>query len=672
MTARAFLVAELRSFPGRGNVLLRGVVASAAVIVISMTLQVPFLALSLIVVFYVTQANIVLSRLVGVMLTVGCTLAIAAVIGLLAFTFDYPLIRIVLACALFFCSLYLMRIVKTGIVFFIVAMVVIYVQTFVDLTDNAEALVRSCLWVWVAVNYAVILSILVNAWLLSPEPMSQLKAEMARQLAIVDATLQDFMLDVSLADRIGTPALQQGAISIQKLLRFVSMRDPGRVGHAERLLALAATVSRLFEAAGGLQQTVNAGSHGLQASLAVQSLRDDCNALSLAIVNEHRYQRPWRGDTMPLASLQEMRRALDALALQEEVGQAGPAKAPATMPKDPFIASDAWTNPTYARFSLRTLLAVLLCYVFYNAVRWPGIHTIMLTCLICALPTSGASRLHGRLRIIGALIGSAIALFMVVFVVPHVDGIVGLLFFSLPVIALGAWIAAGSERSSYAGVQIMFTFSLALLEQFTPASDLTEIRDRIVGILLGVAVSTFLQMVIWPEGEATVLRQRLADVLHRLARSPTAGVQTERFQNWARLADCEAMLARVTLEPDWREGEQDRIMLLTQTVLAQTRSVMVATDALHAELAMERVSGDSSDREATRAFSARVNEAVELYARGLESDPPKARRPVRDHEIERAFGPHAAHALVVAARRVDREMAGLPDWPELASGALPS
>jgi len=563
-----------------------------------------------------------------------------------------------------------MRVVKTGIVFFIVAMVVIYVQTFVDLTDNAEQLVRSCLWVWVAVNYAVLLSLLVNAWLLSTEPTAQLKAEMTRQLAIVDATLQDFMLKTSLADRICMITIQQGAISIQKLLRFVSMRDPGRVGHDERLLALAATVSRIFEAAGRLQQTLNAGPHGPQTSVSVQSLRDDCNALGLAIVNEQRYRRPWRAATMPLASLQEMRRALDAFAVQEEVAQEGPNTVRTTSPKDPFMASDAWTNPTYARFSLRTLLAVVLCYVFYNAVRWPGIHTIMLTCLICALPTSGASRLHGRLRIIGALVGSAIALFIVVFVVPHVDGIVGLLFFSLPVIALGAWIAAGSERSSYAGVQIMFTFSLALLEQFTPVSDLTEIRDRIVGILLGVAVSMFLQMVIWPEGEATVLRQRLADVLHRLAHSPAAAVQTERFQTWARLADCEAMLARVTLEPDWQEGEQDRIMLLTQTVLAQSLSIMVATDALHSELAMERLSGDSIDEEAVRQFSGRVNEAIERYALGLESEPPNARRPVRDREIEWAFGPQAANALVVAARRVDQEISGLPDWPELASEAL--
>jgi len=85
------------------------------------------------------------------------------------------------------------------------------------------------------------------------------------------------------------------------------------------------------------------------------------------------------------------------------------------------------------------------------------------------------------------------------------------------VIALGAWVSAGSELIGYAGLQLMFTFSLALLEQYAPPSDLTEIRDRLVGILLGVGVATFIQMSVWPEGEADALRSQLAKVLRAIA-----------------------------------------------------------------------------------------------------------------------------------------------------------
>ena len=116
------------------------------------------------------------------------------------------------------------------------------------------------------------------------------------------------------------------------------------------------------------------------------------------------------------------------------------------------------------------MLATLTGYVFYVAIDWPGIHTIMLTCLIVAQPSLGATSMRSILRIVGALIGSGLALFMVVFIIPHLDDIVGLLLMTMPVLALGAWISAGSERSSYAGTQIMFTFSLALLEDFGPVT----------------------------------------------------------------------------------------------------------------------------------------------------------------------------------------------------------
>ena len=47
---------------------------------------------------------------------------------------------------------------------------------------------------------------------------------------------------------------------------------------------------------------------------------------------------------------------------------------------------------------------------------------------------------------------------------------------SLPVLALAAWIAAGSERIAYAGIQIGFTFALAFLSWFAPLTNLTELR----------------------------------------------------------------------------------------------------------------------------------------------------------------------------------------------------
>ncbi len=188
-----FLTRELAPFPGRLNVMLRCMLTSAIVIVASMALEVPELALSLLVVFYVTQSNVVVTRLVGLMFIIGSTLAIGLSILLLKFTFDYPLLRIVVASLLFFGSVYLLRVLKIGVVFFIVAIVVIYVQSFVDRTDQAELLIRAVLWVWVAVNYPIALTLVVNTLLLPAEPHLQLNAEIHRQLAALDTRLTQLL-----------------------------------------------------------------------------------------------------------------------------------------------------------------------------------------------------------------------------------------------------------------------------------------------------------------------------------------------------------------------------------------------------------------------------------------------------------------------------------------------
>lgn len=680
--AGAFLKRELAPFPGRLNVMLRCLLTSAMVIVASMALEVPSLALSLLVVFYVTQSNVVVTRLVGVMFMVGSTFAIGLSIVLLKLTFDYPLLRIVIASLVFFGSVYLMRVLKTGVVFFIVAIVVIYVQSFVAQTDQADLLIRAVLWVWVAVNYPIALTLLVNTLLLPAEPQLQLKAEIHRQLTSLDTRLTQLIDGSASAAPITLAAVQQGALTLQKLLRFATMRDAHYREHQALQLACIATVSRLYRGASELPPGWP-GASAAQVAL-LRELRANCRALDESVMTGEPYRYVSKTtieernafDATPAAA--ELQRALHAFANRVASGPAS-GQPPAS---EPMLAADAWTNPAYMRFSLKTLLAVLVCYVFYNAADWQGVHTIMLTCLIVALPSLGASTQRALLRLSGAAIGSALALFMVVFVVPHLDGIVGLLFMALPVVALGSWIAAGSERIGYAGIQVMFTFALALLEQFGPATNLTEIRDRMVGILLGVGVATFVQMSFWREGEGDVLRQKLASMLRAIARQPGASqagadrpddlpYARRQLQAWAALADCEATLSRVALEPDWHEADEAQLTLRAQTVLAQGREIMLAADALHG---MQVVQAGSPDRRAVDAVHSAQQQAwVELnrYADGLAATPPDDRTPRRIGIAVQAR--QAADVpLIAAADELWRQIAGLPDWGGGAPVAAPA
>jgi multidrug resistance protein MdtO len=674
--AGAFLSRELAPFPGRLNVMLRSMLTSAIVIVVSMALEVPELALSLLVVFYVTQSNVVVTRLVGVMFMVGSTLAIGLSILLLKFTFDYPLLRIVIASLMFFGSVYLLRVLKIGVVFFIVAIVVIYVQSFVDQTDQADLLIRAVLWVWIAVNYPIALTLVVNTLLLPAEPQLQLKAEIHRQLVTLDARLTQLIDGTASAAPITLAAVQQGALTLQKLLRFTTMRDANYREHQASQLACIATVSRLYRGASELPLSWPGVSAAQLAML--RELRANCRALDDSVMTGEPYryvstatpEERNAADTIPAAA--ESQRALRAYADLVTSDAAAAGKPPAS---EPMVAPDAWTNPAYTRFSLKTLLAVLVCYVFYNAVDWQGVHTVMLTCLIVALPSLGASTQRALLRLSGAAVGSALALFTVVFIVPHFDDIVGLLLIVLPVVAVGAWITAGSERISYAGLQVMFTFSLALLGQFGPTTNLTEIRDRMVGILLGVCVATFVQMSFWREGEGDVLRQKLATLLRAIAaqlgpsqvgaeKGDDLPYAQRQLQAWAVLADCETTLSRVALEPAWQEGEQSQLTLRAQTVLAQGREIMLAGDALRSALVAQAGSSSPHTIGAVQAAQQQASAELNRYAEELAANPPDAHAPRRIEVAAQAVEPAqlADRPLIAAADELSRQIAGLPDW----------
>jgi multidrug resistance protein MdtO len=148
-------------------------------IVLFMTLQIPFLAVALIVVFYVSQPNVLMIKLVSVVFFLTVSVALGCVLLIIKWTYDYPLIRLVASVALFFGAIYLMRVLgKLGLAFFVVALVVIYAQTFPSMTSQSEILVRLLLWLWVVINLAIVVTLLVNAGFQQAFPGYQFKARM--------------------------------------------------------------------------------------------------------------------------------------------------------------------------------------------------------------------------------------------------------------------------------------------------------------------------------------------------------------------------------------------------------------------------------------------------------------------------------------------------------------
>jgi uncharacterized membrane protein YccC len=166
-----------------------------------------------------------------------------------------------------------------------------------------------------------------------------------------------------------------------------------------------------------------------------------------------------------------------------------------------LFVPDAFTNPAHLHFALKVTFAAMFCYIVYEAIDWTGIHTAFITCTFIALESTEATLYKGTLRIVGCVIGGALALFSIVFLMPHMETIASLLVLVACAVALAGWIATGSERISYAGFQIAFAFFYSVFQGYAPDTDLDNVRNRVVGILFGLVVTGFVFRYIWPERE---------------------------------------------------------------------------------------------------------------------------------------------------------------------------
>ncbi|MCK6964528.1 FUSC family protein [Enterobacter bugandensis] len=624
-----FLRQELRGFPGRYNTMLRYLLSSVIVIVISLSLGIPQIAYSLLVVFFATQKNIVLTRMIFPLFLLVNTVAVGAAILILKLTIDLPMLRLLSVSVALLILLYLMRSSrKWGFLYFAVAITITYAQSFVDLSSDGEMLLRNCLWSWVAGCYATVVAHIVNTLFLPVEPERQLQQETGRILTeTIDA------LEAVAAEKpvpaISLEVIQTRVLTLHSCLKFSVMRSEKFRKHKERHLAEIATVERLYTASRQLgslngKQTASTLSH-------CHKLVAECRTFLVCLRENREYipgqQEPSDDETLPVC-LQEMYSALRSLSLLDEhiSETTQPTEQDSgTSRTQPVISYD------YVKYGIKTLLAVAICYIFYTSVQWPGIHTSMLTCIIVAVPGLGASVQKCMLRIGGCLIGSLMALFCTIFILPHIDSLTGLLLMVIPAVALSGWVTAGSERSSYAGIQILFAFSLAMFATFSPHPDLSEIRDRLIGIVLGITVSTVIHSVIWPETEGRTLRRSLAGLFEYLAArmSPMVCRPHTQAEGWLKLDITQKLLAQVALEPNWRSSDNEVLTLTCQTLLGKLREIHVALYSLETEYVQTmRDSYQSGTHTLVSHIMDNLSEEMKRYAQGLQSEPACSPSPV--------------------------------------------
>ncbi|MGA8044265.1 MAG: FUSC family protein, partial [Terracidiphilus sp.] len=488
--------------------------------------HIPEGVLVMMVMYAVAREDTAATIMGSIMSAAGVTIGLVLALFAWEISLDIPWLRLCFLIAFIFGSQYLQRVLRIGALGAAIgipaAMVMIFPDTF---PPNPEIMVEMLLWIW----WSVVLGLAINAGvqiLLSPgDPVTLLGRAIDTRLRVVEQTLR------GVAGKTDTesPADSLNALAIEgmsrplSLLKNATIFQPWARERRDKLAAIVTLTDRLVTATVSLEALAPFSSEAMSHERLL-NVADSCERTRLAF-KEMRFPSPskWPGlaagetsDT--LSPLADMESTLDQIALAVPDGKLSSAESTAASSEKPgFFLPDAFTNPDYLHFAIKSSLAALICYVCFIGFNYPGISTSLLTCLVVSLSTIGASNQKGILRFGGAVVGGLIGMFALVYLFPNVESFSGFLLIFGAGTAVAAWVNFGSPRISYAGNQLGLAFYIAALH-FGPSTSLTAIRDRMIGIAFGLIVFGIVEHLLWPVSAAKTLHTRVAELMHLLAK----------------------------------------------------------------------------------------------------------------------------------------------------------
>ena len=501
-------------------------------VAIAETFRLTEIALSAYIVLFLSGREAASTVLTALVAGTAVVLAIFVTIAVFMLSLSEPALRIPLMAAMTFAAMFLSRAATPGPVFFVAGFIVAYGLTLGDqvlglalqpaTAGNAEqfvlpeivfvspeeALLRFLLWLSLAVALPVILLIVANL-LTGRDPALLLYQALAERLA----TAAHFCAGESGAERRLEAQAFEGTAQLHKLHHLAGLLHRGRPRLAwgasliDEIGRLGLLLLAWLRVAGDARKPLAPAASVCRA--AERALQDRAAPIPEPVTIAA------TGAAQPVAdrisrTLREIRETLAGTAASNEAEDA------ARLPRR-LLAADAFSNPEYARFALKVTLAVMISYFAMSLADWPGIHTSVITCFFVALGTVGETIHKATLRFTGCLIGAGLGLGAILLLMPDMTDLGDLLLLLAPVTLLAAWVASGSERISYAGLQISLAFYLVVLQGYGPTIDMYTARDRTIGILFGNIVVFVIFTTIWPVSVANVVHTNLARAIEQLA-----------------------------------------------------------------------------------------------------------------------------------------------------------
>jgi multidrug resistance protein MdtO len=490
-----YLKTELVPYPGRAWVVGRMTIAATLVMIVVMTFRMPSGFLGAIFTFFLSRENPAATLRAGVRtVTIFTVATLYTLLGVMTLVAD-PMTHFLWVAISLFVAFYLVRVltdypVATGFGFMVAGAIPLWDQTY--LTVNART--ENTLWLGYSVLVGSAITVVVEYVFRRVHPVTDIASEIQTRLQAVEKQLRriasgppsfQFQKEIAQYSELGASRLRRTLLRSSMPPQFVA-----------QMTAAIALLGRLVDLAASLQIA-----RSNRYVVAAPEDRERCRALADQIAtleldlksNRLPEAFPISSESKPsgLPFLPEMESTValipHAFSGSENIEDLFLPPPIDVEVRQHLFVSDAFSNPEHLKFAIRGALATLLAYVTYQSIDWPGLSTSIATCIITALTTIGASRQKEYLRLGGVVLGGVIFGFGAqCFVLPYLDSITGFTILFAGVTAISAWIATGSSRISYLGVQAALAFYLINLQEFTIQSSLAVARDRLAGVTLGV------------------------------------------------------------------------------------------------------------------------------------------------------------------------------------------
>jgi multidrug resistance protein MdtO len=537
--------------PGRLELATRLAAICALTVLVAEIYQTPDAALTVYVVFFLNRGDRAVSLILNFVLLGLITVIISFILLVAMVVISDSMWRVISMTAISIAILFIASASKLRPLGGIIALIVGYALDLLGTTPLAigEVATRSLLYAWLFVGIPAGISMIVNL-LLAPPPRRLAEQGIAHGLELSAAMLEAPDENIRSEFR---EHLREGMAEIQKLLGLADREKSSKPDDIAALRQAADSTSLLMSAIDVIDRRPEAQ---LTMPLADYLARTLLEMSSILRAGGYPIRIGWGPPEMkraptPLEAdvLGDIKQAIIHFAerpsLEHGIKEA-------KKEGGGFFVADAFTNPDYIQYALKTTAAAMFCYFLYSLLDWPGIHTCFLTVYIVSLGTAAESVEKLTLRILGCLVGAAAGYATMIFLIPYLTSITALMVVVFAGALAAGYVSAGSERISYAGFQMAFAFFLCVIQGSSPAFDLSTARDRVIGILLGNVVAYLVFTNIWPVSVGKRIDPAIATLLRRLAALMTADKSARpalASQAQSELAEIETDIGLAAYEP---------------------------------------------------------------------------------------------------------------------------